>query len=191
MVWQDQSLFVCAKFPSIPDTFIPLCSYGRRRLAEGKGQIGLKMNTQPDDLSRRQLIAGLLLLQSSALLAPKTTSAAESSFENVRLGRGSSSLVVPPLGIGAWSWGDEDVWGYGGYDKNFTDDSIEAAFLAAVKAGVTFFDTAEVTSHRALLLPGLSAPQFGAVRQHRLFTLRTGSPHARPASHLFDRARAR
>ena len=186
MVWQDQSLFVCAKFPSIPDPFIPLCSYGRRRLAEGKGQIGLKMNTQPDDLSRRQLIAGLLLLQSSALLVPKTTSAAESSFENVRLGRGSSSLVVPPLGIGAWSWGDEDVWGYGGYDKNFTDDSIEAAFLAAVKAGVTFFDTAEVTSHRAL-----TAPPIGAVRQHRLFPHRTGSPHARPASHPFDRARAR
>lgn len=78
------------------------------------------------------------------MLAPKFAGASDTSFENVKLGKGESSLVVPPLGIGAWSWGDQGVWGYGGYDKEFTDASIEAAFQAAVKSGVTFFDTAEV-----------------------------------------------
>ncbi len=64
--------------------------------------------------------------------------------ESVRLGVGERSLVVSPMGVGAWSWGDQDVWGYGGYDKDFSDDSIKTAFEASVKAGVTFFDTAEV-----------------------------------------------
>jgi len=31
---------------------------------------------------------------------------------------GSSDLRVAPLGVGAWSWGDIMIWGYGhGYGK--------------------------------------------------------------------------
>jgi hypothetical protein len=128
------------------------------------------MSSKSEDVSRRQLISTLLLLQSTAMLAPKFAGASDTSFENVKLGKGESSLVVPPLGIGAWSWGDQGVWGYGGYDKEFTDASIEAAFQAAVKSGVTFFDTAEVIrghlpapppdcDHIEIMNPTASAPE--------------------------------
>ena len=54
-------------------------------------------------------------------------------------------LVVPlGLGVGCWAWGDDKgVWGWKRYDKSLTLQSIEAAFLTAVDAGVRLFDTAE------------------------------------------------
>jgi aryl-alcohol dehydrogenase-like predicted oxidoreductase len=54
---------------------------------------------------------------------------------------GKSGLTVPPLGIGTWAWGDKLFWGYG---DRYGASEVEAAFHAAVEAGVTFFDTAEV-----------------------------------------------
>jgi aryl-alcohol dehydrogenase-like predicted oxidoreductase len=55
---------------------------------------------------------------------------------------GASGLQVSALGIGTWAWGDKFFWGYGkgGYD----DGDLQVAFEAAIKAGVNFFDTAEV-----------------------------------------------
>ena len=87
------------------------------------------------------------------MVPTKDAFASEKVVESVRLGVGERSLVVPPMGIGAWSWGDQDVWGYGGYDKDFNDDSIKTAFEASVKAGVTFFDTAEVSPAPSLPRP--------------------------------------
>ena len=49
-----------------------------------------------------------------------------------------------PLGVGTWAWGDEDVWGMGGYDAALTEASISAAWESSIAAGVTLFDTAEV-----------------------------------------------
>ncbi len=49
--------------------------------------------------------------------------------------------AVPPLGLGTWAWGDTLYWQYGrGYDKT----SVREAFRAAVAAGITLLDTAEV-----------------------------------------------
>jgi len=45
------------------------------------------------------------------------------------------------LGIGTWAWGDKLFWGYG---DRYGAAEVEGAFRAAVEAGVTFFDTAEV-----------------------------------------------
>nr|WP_228014491.1 aldo/keto reductase [Fortiea sp. LEGE XX443] len=43
--------------------------------------------------------------------------------------------------IGTWAWGDKLFWNYGnGYDQQ----QLQAAFTAALEAGVTFFDTAEI-----------------------------------------------
>jgi aryl-alcohol dehydrogenase-like predicted oxidoreductase len=54
---------------------------------------------------------------------------------------GASDLRVAPLGVGAWSWGDTMVWGFGhGYDIS----DIAAAYHASLAAGVTLFDTAEL-----------------------------------------------
>ncbi|MCL4506059.1 MAG: aldo/keto reductase [Chloroflexi bacterium] len=53
---------------------------------------------------------------------------------------GDSDLQTPPLGIGAWQWGDTMMWGFGrGYDRS----DAEAAFTASVNAGLTLIDTAE------------------------------------------------
>jgi aryl-alcohol dehydrogenase-like predicted oxidoreductase len=55
-----------------------------------------------------------------------------------------SDVVVPPLGVGTWAWGDRSTWGMGGYDTDLTRDSIRQAWEASIDAGVTLFDTAEV-----------------------------------------------
>lgn len=49
--------------------------------------------------------------------------------------------MVPALGIGTWQWGDKLFWSYG---KDYGVEQVQDAFRAAVTAGVTFFDTAEV-----------------------------------------------
>jgi aryl-alcohol dehydrogenase-like predicted oxidoreductase len=54
---------------------------------------------------------------------------------------GNSGITVPTLGIGTWAWGDKLFWNYG---KDYGREEVRAAFDAAVAAGITFFDTAEV-----------------------------------------------
>ena len=45
------------------------------------------------------------------------------------------------MGVGTWQWGDTFVWQYG---RGYAAGEVRAAFEAAVAAGMTFFDTAEV-----------------------------------------------
>lgn len=56
-------------------------------------------------------------------------------------GKGKTGPTVTKLGIGAWSWGDKLFWNYG---KDYGEEQVKEAFKAAVEAGITFFDTAEV-----------------------------------------------
>jgi aryl-alcohol dehydrogenase-like predicted oxidoreductase len=54
---------------------------------------------------------------------------------------GQTGIAVSALGIGTWAWGDKFFWNYG---KEYGASQVEEAFKAAVEAGITFFDTAEV-----------------------------------------------
>ncbi|MBD2454910.1 aldo/keto reductase [Nostoc sp. FACHB-87] len=54
---------------------------------------------------------------------------------------GKNGPTVPPLCIGTWAWGDKLFWNYG---SDYGPEQLQAAFTAALEAGVTFFDTAEV-----------------------------------------------
>src|SRR5258708_39149891 len=45
------------------------------------------------------------------------------------------------MGVGTWQWGDTFVWQYG---RGYAASEVRAAFEAAIAAGLTFFDTAEV-----------------------------------------------
>lgn len=54
---------------------------------------------------------------------------------------GKTGLRIPPMGTGAWQWGDRLFWGYG---RNYQDDDVRQAFTASMEAGINFFDTAEV-----------------------------------------------
>jgi aryl-alcohol dehydrogenase-like predicted oxidoreductase len=54
---------------------------------------------------------------------------------------GQNGPTVTPLCIGTWAWGDQLFWSYGdGYGL----EQLREAFTAALEAGVTFFDTAEI-----------------------------------------------
>jgi aryl-alcohol dehydrogenase-like predicted oxidoreductase len=52
-----------------------------------------------------------------------------------------SPLQLPPMGLGTWAWGDKLFWNYG---SDYGDTELRAAFQAAISAGITLFDTAEV-----------------------------------------------
>lgn len=60
-------------------------------------------------------------------------------METITLGK--NGLTVTPLCIGTWAWGDKLFWNYG---NGYGSEQLQEAFTAALEAGVTFFDTAEV-----------------------------------------------
>jgi aryl-alcohol dehydrogenase-like predicted oxidoreductase len=54
---------------------------------------------------------------------------------------GNTGILIPPLGVGTWQWGDRVWWQYG---SRFGDAEVAAAYTAAVKGGARLFDTAEI-----------------------------------------------
>jgi aryl-alcohol dehydrogenase-like predicted oxidoreductase len=54
---------------------------------------------------------------------------------------GQTGPVVTPLCIGTWASGDKLFWNYG---DSYGSEQLQEAFTAALEAGITFFDTAEV-----------------------------------------------
>ncbi len=49
--------------------------------------------------------------------------------------------MVSPMGLGTWQWGDYFIWRYG---KGYQDADLHEAFQVSLKAGINFFDTAEI-----------------------------------------------
>lgn len=75
------------------------------------------------------------------LAAPRAASSSVIlSSDRVELGK--SGIVVPAVGVGAWSWGDRS--GYWGYGIEYGKEQSREAFKAMIDAGLTFIDTAEV-----------------------------------------------
>ncbi|MFP3853965.1 MAG: aldo/keto reductase [Anaerolineales bacterium] len=62
-----------------------------------------------------------------------------SQVDLIRLG--TSEVMIPRMGVGAWAWGDTLFWNYG---RDFDRADVEEAFADSVEAGLTFFDTAEI-----------------------------------------------
>jgi aryl-alcohol dehydrogenase-like predicted oxidoreductase len=58
-----------------------------------------------------------------------------------RIRLGKSAVLIPPMGIGAWAWGDRWYWGYG---SSYSASDLRDAFRLCLDAGVDFFDTAEI-----------------------------------------------
>ncbi len=54
---------------------------------------------------------------------------------------GPNGPLVSAVGIGTWSWGDRIFWGYG---DQYGEAEVADAFQAAIQAGITLFDTAEI-----------------------------------------------
>ena len=70
-----------------------------------------------------------------------TAVAQTSTAGDDRVELGKSGVVVPAIGIGAWSWGDRS--GYWGWSKE-QEAQNKAALRRAVDLGIDFIDTAEV-----------------------------------------------
>lgn len=60
-------------------------------------------------------------------------------MESIKLGQ--DGPAVTPLCIGTWAWGDKLFWSYG---SDYDAQQLQEAFKAALEAGTTFFDTAEL-----------------------------------------------
>src|SRR5579859_2215992 len=54
---------------------------------------------------------------------------------------GTTGIAASALGAGTWQWGDRQIWQYG---KGYSRDEVAAAYTASRRAGITFFDTAEI-----------------------------------------------
>jgi len=52
----------------------------------------------------------------------------------------SSGLLVSPLGLGTWAWGNRLLWGY---EAGRDDPRLRAAFARAAAAGVNLWDTGD------------------------------------------------
>jgi len=61
------------------------------------------------------------------------------SLHNTKIG--NTNLMVSPIGIGTWSWGDRFFWGYG---RKYGIEDLKEVFDLIVKSGINFIDTAEV-----------------------------------------------
>jgi aryl-alcohol dehydrogenase-like predicted oxidoreductase len=62
-----------------------------------------------------------------------------SDIQTMTLGPGGPRVAA--VGVGTWAWGDRFYWGFG---KGFSARDVAEAFEESVRAGLTFFDTAEV-----------------------------------------------
>ncbi|MBW4556542.1 MAG: aldo/keto reductase [Trichormus sp. ATA11-4-KO1] len=60
-------------------------------------------------------------------------------METITLGH--NGPTVTPLCLGTWAWGDKLFWNYG---DGYGPEQLQAAFTAALEAGINFFDTAEI-----------------------------------------------
>jgi aryl-alcohol dehydrogenase-like predicted oxidoreductase len=63
----------------------------------------------------------------------------EPSLDLVPLG--NTGILVPPIGVGTWQWGDRVWWQYG---SRFGETEVAAAYNAAIRGGARLFDTAEI-----------------------------------------------
>ncbi len=60
-------------------------------------------------------------------------------MELIQLGQNGPRVAA--VGMGCWAWGDRLFWDYG---SSYSKDDLRTVFTTSLKAGVTFFDTAEV-----------------------------------------------
>jgi len=90
------------------------------------------------DVNRRGFLSNSAVsaIAFSNMLSPENTLAVETNAVPAMAPR----IQLPPMGLGAWAWGDSFFWGYD--SKN--DADLQQVFQYAVDNQCAFFDTAEV-----------------------------------------------
>ena len=89
--------------------------------------------------SRREFIDNSISFGIATATAASSTYPAFAN-EEVSKTPAATPLSLPPLGLGAWAWGDSLFWGYN--PKN--DDDLKEVFDYALQKNLAFFDTAEL-----------------------------------------------
>lgn len=89
--------------------------------------------------SRREFIDNSLSFGIATATTASSTYPAFASEELTKT-QAATPLSLPPLGLGAWAWGDSLFWGYN--PKN--DDDLKEVFDYALSKNLAFFDTAEL-----------------------------------------------
>lgn len=70
---------------------------------------------------------------------------------------GKTGLTISPMGVGTWQWADYLIWPHG---RRCADADPRQAFCTSLKAGINFFDTAEIYGRgRAERLLGQFLPE--------------------------------
>ena len=59
--------------------------------------------------------------------------------ERKELGR--TGILVSPMGLGAWQWGDRFLWKFG---QGYGEADVQSAFESTLASGINFVDTAEM-----------------------------------------------
>ncbi|RPI28630.1 MAG: aldo/keto reductase [Chloroflexota bacterium] len=54
---------------------------------------------------------------------------------------GKTDILISPMGVGTWAWGDRMFWSFG---RDYGDAEVKDAFEVSLEAGLNFFDSAEV-----------------------------------------------
>ncbi|KAL7478875.1 hypothetical protein ACHAW6_004624, partial [Cyclotella cf. meneghiniana] len=81
----------------------------------------------------------------SSLSTASTLSVAAASYAGISNANDDilsmrKQLTLPPIGVGAWAWGDSVFWGY---DRR-NDDELKEVFEYALSKKLAFFDSAEL-----------------------------------------------
>ena len=135
-----QAVALCLALFSVPGAAAFLAAPITMRGAIRAGVADLRCALVP---RRDALVLGGALVPALAF-GRSFSSPAGAEVITPRFGEGPKGIPAPQIGVGTWAWGDDSVWGYKGYDKSLTFETIEAAFRTSIEQGVTFFDTAEV-----------------------------------------------
>ena len=117
---------------------------------EGNSENSLNRRGFLSDAATASAMASTILLGDSATTQPAyaadlvyddiTKSESKENFVEKDMKTSKSALSLPPLGLGAWAWGDSFFWGY----DSKQDSDLEQVFQYAVEKDLAFFDTAEI-----------------------------------------------
>jgi len=92
------------------------------------------------NMGRRSFLASAAIFSSSSLLVlPNASNAAAIAAADTSRSS-ATTLSLPPMGLGAWAWGDSIFWGYNPKE----DDDLHQVFNYALSQNLAFFDTAEL-----------------------------------------------
>jgi pyridoxine 4-dehydrogenase len=112
---------------------------------------GLQLSLSDDDISaavkdsletptdRRSFFKAATVLSTATAMIPSIASSEETPLPPTAL-QTASAITLPPMGLGAWAWGDAIFWGY----NPKQDNDLKEVFNYAVSKNLAFFDTAEL-----------------------------------------------